>query len=308
MTQPDPRTRPSSADVPKHRAVYELHESDGGLVTQKGRPFDARLYSTFKYGNGNALNDYASLLAVLTAFVLKREGRLHDPLVVTGTPYKRVPNAAAFLAKGVTQFLRMRGFDATYTSIYQHQLSQGDYGRLDAAARNLRNRAKVRSFNADDFIGRYVVLVDDVRITGSVEQSVLDVLAGVSTRGLSVCNLVALDPAAVAANPLVEDRLNHAWVKSLGQVGALMRTSSFVLTTRAVRFTLESDIHALEPFLRTLRPEEVQTLYRAAVDDGYDSMPAYRDTFACLERASRPYSLYNFTAQQLSRVPSPEGA
>lgn len=307
MTQPDSRNQLSQAPVPKRRAVYELQGSDGKFLTETGKPFDARLYSTFKYGNGNALADYTLLLAVHVAVVLKREGWLHDPLVVTGTPYKRVPNAAAYLAKGVTQFLRMRGFDVTYTSIYQHQLSQGDYGLLDAAARNRRNRAKVRSFDADDFIGRYVVLVDDVRITGSVEQSVLDVLAGVPTLGLSVCNLVALDPTAVAADPLVEDRLNHAWVKSLNEVGALMRSSSFVLTTRAIRFLLESDIHTLESFLLALQPAEVQVLYRAAVDDGYDRMPAYQDTFACLERVCRPYSLRNLSTQQLSLVPSPEG-
>lgn len=269
-------------------ALYELTVIDGELQatsTSTETPFQATEYSRFKYGDYAQTVQYGSLLAEALGahFGEMLEGRSGEQIVLSGTPYKSMPNAAKLLAGVAERQLAARGFATTVGRIYQHRLAEGDYGTLSQAMRDERNRQKKYFFDPSDFAGKHVVVVDDVRITGSIERSVLRLLGDINWLSLTIINLVRLDPEVSLRNPQIEDTLNHASVCSLADLLPLMAArDQFVLITRTVKRILEADPSELREFLSVLEPARRTELYLAAVDDGYSTMERYAQSFQLL--------------------------
>lgn len=270
-------------------ALYELTVSDGEFeATQPTRvdPFNASLYSEFKYGRRDVAQQYGAAIAAQLIEHFTSHGYLDDSVVVIGTPYKRVPNAARMLSMAVERRLRGNGVHSSHSTIYQHRLAEGDYGTLPAAARDLRNKDKKRYVDPDDFVGRHVVLIDDVRITGSIERSTLAHLDDIDVLSTTVVNLVRLDPEAALREPHLEDKLNHTAVAGLSDLLRLMaRRSHYTLTTRAVKYILESNPGDIHMFLAQLGPLRTMELYEAIVDEGYDLMPRYGQAYRLVRNA-----------------------
>lgn len=264
-------------------AVYELTVVDGSFVERPAlatAPFDYSAYSEFKYGRRDTAERFgmqiADVLIPRYAFTVPR----NEPIVVIGTPYKRVPNAARMLAITAERVMRRAGLPSSYSYIYQHRLAAGDYGTLSIAEREQRNKQKKRYLDEDDFIGKHVVLIDDVRITGSIERSITAMLADIPTLSLTTVSFVLLDPEVAHANPGLEDKLNHLVVNGIKDLARLMKQHDrFVLTTRAVKFILEAEPRDVSWLTSHLSVMQLAELYEAIVDEGYDLMPRYAETF-----------------------------
>lgn len=291
--QPSSRTDGATLVAPQQQlrgkhalSLFELTLNDEGNLAATTRirslPFRMEEYSQFKYGRISFARQYAAALAYLIGAHVLPVTKTNEQIVVLGTPHKRLPNAARMLAIEAERLLRHTGFASSYTYIHQHLLAAGDYGRLSVEQRDERNRRKQRSrfLDPDDFVGKHVVLVDDVRITGSIERSVLDLLLEVEVLSMTIANLVKLDPDAARTQPQLEDKLNHAAVRNITDIHRLMTTpQDFVLTTRAVKFILESHPIEVRWLLDRLNREQTMQLYYGVVDEGYDRMPAYQQTF-----------------------------
>lgn len=271
-------------------ALYELTVSDGEFVVTQAATdlsFKVSEYSEFKYGRRDRAEQYGAAMAaqLIKHFTLNV---MREPIVVIGTPYKRVPNAARMLSSVVERRLRLAGFPSSHETIYQHRLAEGDYGTLPAAARDKRNKNKKRYVDPEDFAGRHVVLIDDVRITGSIERSTLAHFDDIPVLSTTVINLVRLDPEVALKEPHLEDRLNHEAVGDLNDLLILMhQPGQFTLTTRAVKFILQSSPAPLKRFLDHLGPLRAREVYEAVVDEGYDLMPQYHRAFRQIRIASR---------------------
>lgn len=271
-------------------ALYELSVSDGEFEVVRATtelPFDGSLYSEFKYGRRDAAEQFGAAMAhVLIDRFTNLEGD-DGQIVVIGTPYKRVPNAARMLAIAAERHMRIAGLPTSYSYIYQHRLAEGDYGTLPLHDRILRNKQKKRYVDPDDFDRKHVVVIDDVRITGSIETSIMALLDDIPVLSTSIINLVRLDPEVALNKPHLEDKLNHHAMKGLPDLLRLMeQPDQFTLTTRAVKYILQSDSSDVCWFLEQLSPTRVMELYEAIVDEGYDQMPSYEQIFHMVRDAS----------------------
>ncbi len=274
--------------VPRLRGNHALaaygisHDGSAFVVTDaiQNVPFDFAEYSKFKYGQQEAVHRYAGAIAAVAEPHLLAASEYDEPVVVTGTPYKRVPNAAQFLAINSFRQLRKLGTcDVSYASIYQPRLAVGDYGKLSQAERDARNRQKTRAFDPSDFEGKHVVLVDDVRITGSIERSTVAMLADIPTLSITCVNLVRLDPAVALERPTLENELNHSYVKNLHFLRSLMASQGgYAFTTRALKFVLEAPVTELLNLIATTPRPQLIELYQGIVEEGYDQMPAYKNS------------------------------
>ncbi len=278
-------------DVPHTRfaslALYDLTVLDGALhttFTYSDEPFKDTDYSRFKYGFFPQAVQYGSLLAeVLRARFDELEVQDHEQIVLIGTPYKSLPNAAKLLTGVAERKLRSHGYATSVSRIYQHRLAEGDYGKLPAELRDLRNQQKKRFLDDDDFDGKHVVIVDDVRITGSIERSILSLLGHLDVLSLTIINLVRLDPEVAKRDPRVEDAMNHASVHTLADLLPLMAVrDQFVLITRTVKRILEAEQSELQDFLSHLETAHLIELHHAAVDEGYSRMEQYERSFLTL--------------------------
>jgi hypothetical protein len=237
-------------------------------------------YSQFKYGVDDVAEQFATDLAAMLRAHLAPVLGTGEQIVVTGTPYKKLPNAARMLAFTTERLLRAAGLPTAYTYIYQHRLAEGDYGVLSNADRDLRNNQKERYLSPSDFAGKHVVLIDDVRVTGSIEQSVLAMLAGIEVLSVTVVNLIRLDPVIAEEQPRLEDKLNHYFVRNISYLLDLMeKRDNFTLTTRAVKYILESDPQEVRWLVNRLDAKSIAKIYEGIVEDGYDQMMRYAPKF-----------------------------
>lgn len=275
---------PATNPVHEAIALYKLTAKNGMFMTTASAtdlPFCPHEYSKFKYGCRDIAEQYAMALAkmLLGHFAECLGG--NEQIVVIGTPYKRLPNAARLLAIGAERYLRSAGLPTKCSSIYQHRLATGDYGMLSADLRDERNFKKKRFFDPDDFSGKHVVIIDDIRITGSIERSMLKLLSEVPVLSTTVVNLVCLDPEVALREPQLEDRLNHYAVKSLDDLLQLIQEDEhgFVLISRAVKFILQSKMTDLVRFLEQLTHNQLIQLYEGIVEEGYDTMSSYDQAY-----------------------------
>jgi len=101
-------------------AVYGLTVVDGNLTNDSlvsGEKLNFADYSEFKYGQLDHSRRYAEQIAArleehFTATVGDDEG-----IIVIGTPYKSLPNAAKVLSSIAEQRLRDSGLQTTYSRI-----------------------------------------------------------------------------------------------------------------------------------------------------------------------------------------------
>ena len=102
-----------------------------------------------------------------------------------------------------------------------------------------------------------------------------------------------LDPSVALAKPHLEHELNHKAMRNLDDLFGLMEDNgNFRLTTRAVRFILESDLDEVSLLLMRLQymPDLLTALYEGIVDDGYDQMAAYAATVQLVFKARKRLS------------------
>lgn len=275
----------TSRDIPQFNlCFYEAGLTDGEFVAMPAMAtplFCPVEYSWFKYGCLSIAEQYSEALASVLTPHLMQLVKPGEQVVVMGTPYKNLPNAAKLLAGSAERILRKAGFPTSLTRIYQYHLGSGDYAGLSLAGREARNGAKKRAFDPAEFIGKHVVVIDDVRITGSVERSIMALLASLDILSMTFVNLMKLDPKLAEAKPQIESELNQHAVEGLAELGNLMMDrGNFTLTTRAIRFVLESNPDEVQWLLDNLPDHDRRLLYNGAVDDGYDRMEKYQKTFA----------------------------
>lgn len=278
-------TTPDQAAVrPKTHefALYGLTARDGRFevaTAHTSEPFDFHRYGEFKYGRRSVAESFGRLMAEYLLQLLADQVRPAEELVVLGTPYKNLPNAARLLALTVERYLRLSGVRSSYSRIYQDHVGEGVYGMFTQAERDERNNRKNRFFDPRLLEGRHIVVVDDIRITGSIQRSIARLLEPVPKLSLTVASLAQLDPEVAGRKPQLEHQLNHVAVRNLDDVIRLMNDpDDFSLVTRVVRYVLQSNTTELQQFLDGLRPRQVITLHEAIVEERYDQIMDYRTT------------------------------
>jgi orotate phosphoribosyltransferase len=250
-------------------------------VESNALAFEPAVFSEFKYGRKDAAKFYA--VNVVETLMSQLQAMLdHDePIVITGTPYKHVPNAARILAAETFRLLRKGRTSVSLASIYQPRLAAGDYGTLSCASRDVRNQSKTRHIHPQDFDGKHVILIDDIRITGSIERSTVMMLEALDVLSITTVNLVRFNQETALARPDLEDKLNHFKVQTLSDLRSVMAypRDNFVLTTRAIKCILQADAAQLEKFLKCLNLQQLNELFSGIVDEGYDQMAVYQHSF-----------------------------
>jgi len=261
-----------------------------GFVYEDGTPFNAVEYSRFKYGDTGVARAYGfEMAAHLEARVLQAAVRHCEPVVITASAYKMLPTAARSVAQVIYDRLHATGYKVDAGRIHRLNLTNGDYAAMTAEERASAMRQNGIHIDEDLFLGRHVIVVDDIKITGAHERSIREMFASRAILSLTHIYVVQMDPRLVAKDPTAEDTLNRSWVNGLEQLGELIadNPSKYLFNARTVKLILSSPLNELGPFLSTLTIEHIRKLYEGANGDGYHLMQPYAAGFLCLEAEAR---------------------
>ncbi|WP_186525940.1 phosphoribosyltransferase family protein [Leekyejoonella antrihumi] len=252
---------------------------------RSGAAFDADAYSRMKHGDLDAIEALGGELArVLLADLPSLVSSPAAP--VFPVAYLEVPPSCYFLADVVLRAVNERRHAAgtapgRIVKVHKDSVTHTDY----ATATPEQRRAELSriAFRLDEPIeGNAVVVVDDVRVTGHAEATILRALAGGRPASL-VTAYVAVCDDDLARTPQVESALNQARVTSVLDLLPAIRAGRFVLTIRFLKRALAS------PDLARLVGEcprsVVEAMCAGAEATGPSFVTAYAEGMAVLEAA-----------------------
>jgi hypothetical protein len=267
--------------------LYSITERDGVMVNrQDGSPFDAASYSRFKYGDTAVAKDYGMKLAfLLRDRLLKPALKSREPVVFTASAYKVLPTAARAVAQAMYEQTLADGYKVEAGRIHRANLTNGDYATMSAHERKRAMSENGIYFDKAVFHGRHVVVIDDVKITGSHERSIHDMFDGEPILSLTHVYVVEMDPEIVKVRPSVEDTLNHTWMNGIDRLCELILAGGdqYPFNARTAKAIFSASSHQKKQIWETLGNEQILELHRGAHGDGYNVMHAYASGFAELE-------------------------
>ncbi|MBO1754946.1 phosphoribosyltransferase family protein [Allobranchiibius sp. CTAmp26] len=204
--------------------------------------FDHTAYSLMKHGDGAAIH---GLGARLGKHLLHEHGGrlLADAVPVFPVAYLAVPPACWYLAAEalavVDEARAARGLPAgRLVHVRKDAVTAGDY----AAASEQDRRAELAAIGfevQESLSGCVAVVVDDVRVTGLAEQTIVSALATADPVAV-LSAYVAVCTPQLAAAPHVERVLNHTAVTSPLDLLPAIQADRFCLTIRFLKFALAS--------------------------------------------------------------------
>jgi len=229
--------------------------------------FDIGAYSRLKFGSDRAAKALGVDLA--DRFFAQRRSTLVQRCVVVPAPSTTVPVAATLLSRHFANRLNARlvaegAGPVEWTLAHRDVTYNNDYADLPADRRRAILAADRIYLNRDFVAGKFLLFVDDCRITGTHEDKLA---AFLRCEGLPNGHAFVCYADYAGDDPSVESRLNRAAITSAADLVELAREPGHQVTTRAVRLLLEAP--ELPTLLDSAPAGFVEAAYHAAMAKGY---------------------------------------
>ena len=256
--------------------VYALHN----IVDDVHFPFDPAAYSRFKFGDGTAAEAFGAALAA--GFIATYGNRLseNDQLVVVPSPYTSIPTASYYMTvafiKVLNRYLCMNGYSPSETAkIHRFKTYSIDYGALDMESRKALIINDKYHLDKDFLLGKTLIFIDDIRITGSHELIIRNLLQRYEL-GNTAYFLYYAQLQNSNIHPNIENKLNYYSVHSLQSLEAVICSPSFRFNTRVVKYLLNAPFAEYEQLLMKQTPAFLQELADCCISNNYYQMEEYR--------------------------------
>lgn len=258
------------------RAAYRTHQ----FRELDAAEFDTAAYSRMKFGSGAD----ARAIGVEMA---EHFAQFHWPVisaercVVVPAPSTCVPVAATLMGwhfrNRLNSMLDTAGYNILDWDVVHRAITYNDnYSELPLEQRRKLLENDERHVNVSFLADKTLILVDDVRITGTHERQMDIMLDKLGLRNLVIYAVYA---EYTGTFPAVEHDLNHSCVKDGLCVLELSKSPEWVVTTRALRLLLELPEELFRLVLRQMEPLRLEQVYHAAISKGYSRHEPYYANF-----------------------------
>lgn len=244
-------------------------------------PFNPVDYSKLKFGSREVAKKFGEELAV-SFFNSHTDTLMSDDCVVIASPYNYVKNAATimteyFLDKLNSLMVNACGKNLEYTTIHRKVSYTADYGFLSKEKRKKLLSNDEFYINLEYVQGKTIIFVDDVKITGTHEDKLIEILAenGLNDRGhffLYYANYTGNQPD-------IESKLNFAGVPTIKSVCETMNSPDYEMIIRPIKYLMSRNKEEFEYSMTNITFEATEKLYNSCLAEGYYKIPAYQDNF-----------------------------
>lgn len=254
-------------------ALMDLVVVDGTVLCQNGQPFDRVAYSHFKYGLISPATEYGNGLAKLIGdqlFGLAGGERI----VIVSAPYKFLPTASHAIALALLRALSRQALLAGYEPplllpFHKARTGSSAYAKSTEAER-LRSLATLGLHLDESRIpGSHVLVVDDIRITGSAQRATAAYLESLYPASVWYLHAARLPMDVGKAYPHLEDELNQTVPHTLEVILDQAVAGQFQLNTRVLRHILETDDpESFGRFVAVAPLDLLEKIYHAGMGSG----------------------------------------
>jgi hypothetical protein len=248
-------------------------------------PFDPKTYSELKFGCDTAAGVFGTELAV-KFFEAHAEILLTNDCVVIPSPYNFVPNAATIMSQHFVNHLNKllveaNGQHVEWSIIHRKVSYVNDYGFLDASKRKKLIDGDSFYLNQGFLKGKTLLFIDDVRITGTHENKLVEVMKKNRLKN----NCVFLYYAEFMFDGTgadIEAQINFAGLSSVEDFVDIARRPGHHMIVRPLKYLLSQSESDLTYVMQTLGRARTRDIYHACLGEGYYRIPAYQANFKLL--------------------------
>lgn len=220
---------------------FSLHKFNSAMEI----PFSFVDYSKFKHGDKSIARIFGKALG--DAFDVSLEN--NKEVVICSAPYKNIPVASTalkdyFISKFV---IHNPEIDVIDLKVFRGHSYNSDYGSATADERDALISSDDFYIDSEIIKDRDLILIDDIRITGSHERRMLSLLDSVNFEG-NVIFVYFAELTNTNIHPNIENFLNHAFVKDINEVEILTH-KEFLFNTRVVKLILNASFDKFKDFV-----------------------------------------------------------
>ncbi|MFZ1301981.1 MAG: phosphoribosyltransferase family protein [Candidatus Microsaccharimonas sp.] len=266
----------------RRRAGHELSIVDGVVINHSdgGSPFDREAYARFKYGYLPPATEYARWLAwEMEDDLFQLAGA--EPIRIISAPYKYLPTASHAIAKALARELSATAIGHGYeppvlVPFFKDKMGDDSYANGSEADRLRQLAALGLRIDESQIRDAHVLVVDDIRITGTAEKTTADYLETLNPRGVWYLHAAVLPEDQGKSNPAIESALNqsvpHGWMDVLDDVNS----GQFSLNTRVLRHILEYSDDGFTLFVQHAPDNLLREIHDASMGNGLAYYNKYR--------------------------------
>lgn len=247
--------------------------------------FEARDYSYLKFGSDASAKKFGYALA--DAFFKEHsEAVLSKPSVVIPSPYNYVRNAATvmsghFVDRMNHHIAKAGGRNLEWSIIHRKVSYIKDYGFLDKDKRKELIDQDEFYLNKGFLEGKNLILIDDVNITGTHEEKLIDILDKNEVKNDTFFLYFAkYAHGAVGAN--IEAALNFSGIQNVEDFIALTNEPNHHVIVRPIKFLMGQPHDVFVKAINELPLNFVEKLYYGALGEGYHKIEDYSVNFEYL--------------------------
>lgn len=236
-------------------------------------------YSRFKHGSKTEARLAGKNAARLCDFPE------NTSLIFYSAPHNNIPTASNsfkdyLLSACASQFM-YKNINIKQGKINREYSYDDDYGMMTKEQRIAAISSDIFQIDKSTITqSDMLVFVDDIKITGSHEGRIKELLA----RECIVNDVIFIYMAEyTGCDPSIEHRLNHHSVKDLKDINNIIRNEEFIFNTRVVKFILRADIEHFVSFITYQSNSFKETLFSLSILNNYHLSPKYKTNFNILK-------------------------
>ena len=172
-----------------------------------------------------------------------------------------------------------QGKHLEYSLVHRKVSYTADYGFLSKEKRKGLIDNDTFSINRDFVKGKLLLFIDDVRITGTHEDKLIEILEQEHIDN----EAMFLYFASYAGNqPDIEAALNFAAIKSMYDFADLTNEPNHHVIIRPIKYLLSQPADDLKQALPKFGNDMIFAMYFGCLAEGYYKIPGYQTNFALL--------------------------
>jgi hypothetical protein len=250
-------------------------------------PFQPADYSKLKFGSDSIAKEFGYKLAD-GFFAAHSEMLLKTQSVVIPSPYNYIRNAATVMSEHFVDrlnhlLINNGGHNVEWSVIHRKVSYINDYGFLDKEKRKELINGDVFHINKGFIEGKNIILIDDVCITGTHEEKLIDILNENDIHNNTFFLYFAkYVNGTVGAD--IEAALNFSGIKTLEDFVQLTKEPNHNLIVRPIKFLMNQKhvdfVRIIDEFDHTF----IQKLYYGCLGEGYHKIDSYKKNFKLLSQ------------------------
>lgn len=245
--------------------------------------FSPELYSKLKFGSDFAAKTFGHELAK-EVFQIHADLLLANRCVVFSSPFNYVKNAATlmtehFINKLNQLLVEASGKHVEYSVVHRKVTYTADYGFLSKDQRKGLIDKDEFYLNTDFIKDKLLIFIDDVKITGSHEERLIEELKKNSIKN----DVLFLYYAKYHGNqPDIEGALNFFSIKSVQDLLSLSAETNYKTIIRPIKYILGyNDLNAV---LDQIQDSFLANIYYGSLAEGYYKVPSYQENFNIISK------------------------